>query len=260
MKALLAAALCLCLLALCACGEVVVIEETTATTTQAPTTTLAPTTLPIEYPASYRDAPEAYKPILDDLFKSIYILSNNILDAEDDLWGETGISDPPGFMFYRDGEFRDKYMGYAIKDINKDGVPELLIMTSDSSKSRILSLFTLKDDVPVHLDSYWNRHYGHLAADGTIYTSSYGGIMSIGLCSYKLESGATELTQLTKHHSGFIDGKDVYLRGDFSYGESRQATIYDEQQVISEKDFKKVESKHNNPPNPMPLTFIPIEQ
>jgi len=120
MKHLLALILCLSLLALCACGQAEPEQPTTPQptiiTTTAPTITDSPATRPIEYPASYKDAPGAYWPILDDLYKSVYILSNNLLDMADDLWGATEIQDVPGFAFDGD-EFRHNTVGYAVKDI-----------------------------------------------------------------------------------------------------------------------------------------------
>ena len=89
MKPFLVIALCLCLLALCACGQAAPKQptepstEATTITTTTQTTTQVPTTLHIEYPASYRDAPEAYKPVLDDLYAS------NLLYNTDN--GYTGI-------------------------------------------------------------------------------------------------------------------------------------------------------------------------
>jgi len=68
--------LCFFLLALCACGQETTAPPTTITTA-IPTTTQPPATLPIVYPASYKDAPEAYKPVLDGLYKLVYCISND---------------------------------------------------------------------------------------------------------------------------------------------------------------------------------------
>ncbi|MCL2495134.1 MAG: hypothetical protein FWE98_05700 [Oscillospiraceae bacterium] len=246
-----AAILCMALLALCACGRPAAPEETTApatiqtsaqTTTEVPTTTEAPTEPVIEYPASYKDAPKAYKPILDDLYRFAYLLVNGIRDG-DRAYGRTGIADTPGFWI-NDGEFRHNYIGYAIKDINKDGIPELLILTAEM---RMLSLFTLKGNEPVHLDSYWIRSAGRLAADGTIYVKGSPGSWA----SYKLEPGAVELTTLTEYgYETHWENEKIVIR----------ILSDDEERIITPEKFDEMQEKYSNPPNPMQLTFIPIEQ
>jgi hypothetical protein len=219
-KHLLAALLCLCLLALCACGQVFVPPEvtgeaTTTITTAQPTTTQAPALPPIDYPTSYKDAPAAYKPVLDDLYRQMLL---------------PGWDKPPDCT-------------YAVVDINKDGILELLTNLSVPA-DHVTTLYTLKDNEPVELSWYSVRNRGHFAADGTIYHVGSGGTVG-SLSSYKLKPGASELTQLTSYycephgHYQVINGKDV-------------PTAWEEYDALREK--------YDNPPNPMPLTFIPIEQ
>jgi len=251
MKPLFALILCVCLLALCACGQAEPEEvdaTTTAATTAAPTTTEAPTKLPIEYPASYRDAPEAYKPILDDLYRAVYLISNNILN--DNFYGDTGISVIPRMFFGNDGEFRHGTLGYAVKDINKDGMPELLLLTSDcygSKEQIVLSLFTLGDNKPIHLYSCGEREWTKYAADGTIYTVGSGGAATTYLAAYKLEPGAADLTKLPGEYMS-------------DWGPVWYEFIDDEQEPITEEEFNALHEKYSNPPNPMQFNFIPIEQ
>jgi len=249
----------LCLLALCACGQDALPAVTTAeviateeTTTAIPSTTQAPTMPPIEYPASYKDAPEAYKPVLDELYKFVYILVNDIRPIdENELFGKSGgIADTPGSVFSYGG-FQSGYVGYAIKDINGDGTPELILLNKEST---ILSLFTLKDNKPVLLGSYSRREYcGGIAADGTIYTVGRAGAAAYSLTASNQKPGASELTELT------------YFYCDADYNAEPTAFFYrqvinGEERDITHERFQELMSQYSTPPTPMQFTFIPIEQ
>jgi len=236
--------LCLCLLALCTCGQAEPVQTIVPTTQP-------PATQPIKYPASYKDAPEAYKPVLDSLYHLVHCIRNDVYDDKLWTWFDAGITVPPGLAFDEDDEFRHNSIGYAIKDINNDGVPELLIM---SDLPYVLSLFTLKDNEPVHLESYEHRRLGAFAADGTIYTSIYSGAGAWDLYSHELKKGASELTELTQ----------FYYYTHFSEPPPNNINYYQvidgEEHDISKEKFLEIQEKYENPPNPMPLTFISIEQ
>jgi len=214
-----AAILCIALLALCACGSPAAPEETTAPTIKTPT-------LPIQYPASYKAAPEAYWPVLNDLLKFVCLIRDDSWDSIDMLYGSTGIVETPG-AFSDDGFLHN--LGYAIQDINNDGVPELLLLAKDGF---MLSLFTLRsDDKPVLLDSYSVRSHANLAADGEISVLSFTGTGRF-LSSYILRKDAIKLTLLTEFF-------ELYM---------------------TEEDFHALCEAHYNPPNLMKLDFISIEQ
>jgi hypothetical protein len=237
MVVLLAAALCL----LCACGEAAP-EETGAVGTTLPvttqaTTTEAFTTIHIEYPASYKDAPAAYKPVLDEFY---YQAQSGEHSGEG--LGKAYILEP---WFFEKDDF-----GYAVKDINSDGVPELLLLTQGhkeyaaAGEPFILSLFTLANDKPVHLAYYWRRECARLAADGTIYFLGGRGGSYTGLRSYVLDAGTSALRQLseyTRDAGRFFEGP---------YGG----------QPMEEEAFNELYRKYDNPSNPMKLKFIPIGQ
>jgi len=237
----------LMMMGLCVCGrEAAEVEEATTTeaitevTTEATTTTTVSVTLPIEYPASYRDAPAAYQPILDAFY---YQAQHG--GGEWDI-NELYIVEP--WFFEMDD------LGYAIKDINKDGTPELLLLTSAENYSInfvpsverpfILSLFTLVKGKPVHLAYYWRRERVQIAADGTIYfIGGFGGSYT-RLYTYELEARAGELTQLSE----YIRESGSFFRG--PYGG----------QPMEEDEFNELVQGYVNLPSPMQFQFIPIEQ
>jgi len=233
----------LCLLTLCACGQAAPEPPTTTTqiyepptieviitTTIAPTTAISPSIEPIIYPASYKDAPKAYKPVLDQFYAFAQALRREDWHTADDL---SPFAWPEG---YED-------LAYAVKDINKDGVKELLLLTNGYPKASNVALYTLKDGEPVELGVYGAREPAQFAADGTVYVCGLGGVYTY-LDSYKLETGASELTQLTAYHRN--GGK--FFKGP------------DEEQPITEEEFNTIYEQFSNPPNPMKFKFIPIEQ
>ena len=249
-KNLFSAIIALCLLALCACWQAQP-EETAAPTTTtasaaAPTTTTeTPATVLIEYPASYRDAPAAYKPNLDALYALEQLLRQ---DKEGELFAP-GSDTFPLFQDCLEKAFiHDIYgnggFGYAIKDINKDGIVELIILQNEE-ENFMCSIYTLKHGKPVNLDYYGRRFPGRLTADGTIYQTQYGGTSRF-MKSSRLKAGASELTLLTEY---YMEHPDCYKGA------------YDgEREPITEEEWEAVWEQYSNPPNPMPLTFIPIEQ
>jgi len=221
-----------------------------------PEDTTAKAPPPIKCPASYKDAPKAYKPILDDLYRFVQLIRRDDWEefGGDYVWGNTHISEMP---YHADGTDIGSNMGYAVVDINRDGIPELLLLQKDSWVNRdehfIYSLFTLKDNEPINIGYYWSRHRGHLAADGTVYTRGSGGAAYTYLTSYNLKPGAAELTRLTAYQSDVVYEEDTahpYFSGD----------VNGKNQYITEKEFFALCDQYENPPNPMKLNFIPIQQ
>jgi len=231
------------------------ITTTKPTTTAEPTTT-APVTQPVKVPDSYKDAPAAYKPILDDLYRFVTIISGNemvdILPS-----GKAEIMEMPYGILEND-VYQKGFMGYAVKDINQDGVPELIILSKAYDGKNvpfIYSIFTLKNNKPVNIGIYWSRNKGKLAADGTIYNLSSGGAAYTHFYSYRLKSGASKLTLLTEYQSDTNDDRYPDKSIDIYY------QVVDGEKIFITRDefFNDLWDKYDNPPNPMPLDFIPID-
>lgn len=62
--------------------------------------------------------------------------------------------------------------GYALYDLNNDGVQELIWMLEDYT---ILAIFTIIDGDAQLLDAYWSRYKSILLDTGEVYTYSNGG-------------------------------------------------------------------------------------
>ena len=211
MRRLLAAGLCLVFAGLCACGQAEVETTTQTITTEAP----------IQAPISYEGVPEGYWALLNE--HRLIMLS-----AE---------------------SYIPQY-GYAVVDINDDGIPELLLGSADGlNVASPHSVFTLKDDEPVLLTSFWSRSRGTISADGTIYNVGSGGAAYTYLSSYRLEANADTLTLLTSMGSDYSseDNMPYYVK-----------IVDGKRSFIPQSEFWDYSSMYSDPPNPMKLTVIPI--
>lgn len=193
--------------------------------------------IPIEYPQSYQDAPSAYKPILDDLYLFFEYLRRG--ESIDDAWGETGFVELPG-----------DELGYAVIDLNNDGIPELLLGSINGlNNSAPHSVFTLKSGKPVLLTSFGSRDAGVILADGTIYCIGSGGAAYTYLSSFRLDKNADALTELTDIHSDYSDseGKPYFVQ-----------VVDGKNHYITEKEFRTFWEEYENPSETMQLTVTPI--
>ncbi|MCL2446307.1 MAG: hypothetical protein FWD06_06030 [Oscillospiraceae bacterium] len=212
------------------------VEETTETTTTTEWTPLP--TQPIDLPTSFPDAPEVYWPILRYLHMFADDHEGNIMYAMDALWFA-------GFGFATRGN-----NGFMIADINGDGIDELIVMGQfEGQDPHMIALFTQHNGVAVRLGSWTHRASAVLTVDGIIYDRASNSSESSVHTSAKLEPGATRLTTLSFHEHDFIDGQNVM-----------RTSPDGEWQPSSEEEIQALWHNLINPPNPMPLTFIPIEQ
>ena len=88
-------------------------------------------------------------------------------------------------------EAQDAVLGYAVKDINGDGSPELFILTEEYGD--ICAIYTLRGGKPALVGGYWSRHNCSLDADGTIYISGSSSAASSHSGTYALIPGSIEL-------------------------------------------------------------------
>ena len=78
------------------------------------------------------------------------------------------------------------YLGYALHDLNNDGIPELFILSNNYS---IHAIFSLLDGKPVLLDAYWSRNRCEVDKDGTFYNSGSSGAADNSTASYSYVGG-----------------------------------------------------------------------
>ena len=85
-------------------------------------------------------------------------------------------------------------IGYAIRDINLDGIPELFIIADDDT---INSIFTLRNGGLVLVGAYWSRNSCMIDDYGTLYVNGSSGADDSSSASYSLNRGSGKL-QLVK--------------------------------------------------------------
>lgn len=90
--------------------------------------------------------------------------------------------------------------GYGIKDMNGDGIAELVLLVKYTYDSKdnidVYAIYSLFDGKPNLLGSYWSRSCCVIAEDGTIYHQESGGAGYARGSEYKIADGGTELITL----------------------------------------------------------------
>lgn len=83
-------------------------------------------------------------------------------------------------------------VGYGFKDLDKDGVPELLIAetgTEETSRNILYAVYTLVDGQPTELGTSWPRSRLYLLSSNRIYNAGSGGASRAINNIYRLEEG-----------------------------------------------------------------------
>lgn len=132
----------------------------------------------------------------ENLYKDV--LSKH-LNALNEKWDavkleEEGMSSMYVAIAQGDGNILDN-VGYAYKDINLDGIDELLIgeVTDGEWKDVIYDIYTMVDRKPKHVVSGWDRNR-YIALEGGMIANEYsGGADESGVNIYTLVSNSTEL-------------------------------------------------------------------
>lgn len=137
--------------------------------------------------------PSVYNSTLQAIYDAITAYDENLFV---DFEGMVGVSES---LHYETIESVLDNTGYAIKDINGDGVPELVIASVNERVdgkcfgSALYSLFTYADDKAVCLLEGYARSRYDLFEDGTVYNNGSGGAIYYVSSTYRLPSGGNSL-------------------------------------------------------------------
>ena len=91
-------------------------------------------------------------------------------------------------------------IGYALLDVNKDGSPELFILSEDYT---IQAVYTLRGGNPVLIGAYWSRNRCAVDKDGVLYMNGSSGASDSFSVSYTLDPVSGELKQVKELDSPF---------------------------------------------------------
>ena len=113
------------------------------------------------------------------------------------------------------------HVGYALKDLDENGVPELIVAgispTYDPGPV-LFEVFTLENNTPVQLLISWARSRNFLLPDNRIYNEGSGGASSSGFVLFKVNgttlqflegywsSNSTDNTGSTMYHTSSDEG------------------------------------------------------
>ena len=127
-------------------------------------------------------------------------------------------------------------VGYAMKDLDKDGVPELIVAgmgTQEASDRVVYGLYTLSDSRPVNLATSMARMRYFVRTDGTVYYQGSGGASYAYNCVQRVSGGALEDVEM------LFTGLDEANATVYYYQQGHSETYPSERsEVISQADYE----------------------
>ena len=205
-------------------------------------------------PAQTEDYAAVYAPVLNEVYEILY----NGYDSETDY-----AYDPTGLMEMVGWIERDTLLagvGYSIRDLSGDGIPELMIGTVAGETSPdgsdigvILNGYTCKEHSPVVFLTGWGRNrYSWLGENRFFNTGSSGAMYSI-FASYHLSKDGTELVCEDYY---FTHEKDETFQEIAIFHNQTGAWDVDvsEELSISDEEFWKLMNDYEAQCVPMELT------
>lgn len=205
----------------------------------------------VEFPAAdvaeEVDGTELYKDILDDFYR---LIANG---TEEDIYfeGSDGVAEALWVM----GENALDGIGYSIKDISGDGIPELLVGVVDDSHldKEIYAVYTCQNDTPVCTFSGWSRNSYTSMGDGRFFYHGSNGAMYSIFGTYTISPDGTSLICEDYY---FTYEKDESFSEIGFYHNTTEAWDKDasEELDISEEEFWSIEEDLRKQTESVPMT------
>ena len=140
--------------------------------------------------------------------------------------------------------------GYAKKDLNGDGIEELVLLNLDYT---IVAIFSMKDGRPTLLQRFWKRHSGWIDENGYIHVGGSNGADSGSIGIYRIATGGGSLELLYEYgRDGHEWVDDVAVtkyykieNGDKTYITEEEYDTIEKQynHYLGDRDFKEVTKK-----------------
>ena len=136
---------------------------------------------------------QMYGYILDDV---LYYTSGNVL--EDDIFDLTGLGE---LALYSGFDDLQNYVGYVLKDVNGDGISELMIVykpTDEPDGYNIVALYTMTEDqYPWLAAEGWTRNNVYLLDDNTFMSIGSGGAAYTYISLFRLDEDNNKIPMTT---------------------------------------------------------------
>ena len=140
--------------------------------------------------------------------------------------------------------------GYLIKDLNHDGIDELIILPKQSlvsgleGEQMIDAVYTLVNGKPTRVLYSWDRSRNYLCADGGIYSEGSDGAAYFTACIYDIKDGKAvvrEGVQTTDR----MDENGEYLEGTVYLRMTESHKLYDGEEISEEQADADLERYQN---------------
>jgi hypothetical protein len=99
---------------------------------------------------------------------------------------------------YRDFPKNREAFGYALKDLNENGNPELILLLKDYT---VLAIFSTVDEMPKLLDAFWPKHRCAINNSGLLYTLSSGGATYWEYAKQQISQDNSQLIMIEQYGS-----------------------------------------------------------
>lgn len=167
--------------------EVCTEEKTTETTTDMVAVETTEATTEEAQEADYSDV---YSEVIEQFSNVIYSTDEDYITQE----GEKGVAE---YKINSGTESAARDIGYAIKDISGDGIPELVIGHINDVQTgegyEIFAVYTCIDGKPQYVFEGWARSAYYIMADNKLFYSGSGGAMYTIFGTFKLKEDGTKL-------------------------------------------------------------------
>jgi len=140
-------------------------------------------------------------------------------------------------------EMRDGNLGYAIHDINNDGIDELIILSEGDFN--IHAIYSLDKDVPILIGGYWSRYRCVIDEKGTLFIHASGGAGDWYSASYRILQGSKELQLIEMYgHETYDDqtGKSFLSGQYYRIKNDNKSIIEEEEFMVAIEHFPDVNS------------------
>ena len=193
----------------------------------------------------------------DELYKDVL---NKHLTAIKEAWDATKLESENMSPIYAamatgEGSVLEK-AGYAYRDINHDGIEELLIgeIADGDWKGVIYDIYTIVDRKPTHVVSGWDRNRYFDFDDSMLINEYSGGANESGFNVYALSNNSTDLVfQLAYKYDGYTDEKNPWFSGYSKEGDQVKW------EPTTEVDYNEKQNRFNKHVDPGYKAFSTIQ-